>query len=59
MVECCDCGGKMKKYSAYVRFCQKCKKIPNIDTLLELLREMGVKEETLKSLKQDIHFSPV
>ena len=59
MAECCDCGGKMKEYSADVRVCQKCKKIPNIDTLLDLLREMGAKEETLKSLKQDVYFSHV
>jgi hypothetical protein len=59
MAEVCDCGGKMKQYSANVRVCQKCKKIPNIDTLIELLQEMGAKEETLKSLKKDLHFSPV
>jgi len=59
MAECCDCGGKIKEYSANVRVCQKCKKIPNIDTLLDLLREMGAKEEKLKSLKQDVYFSPV
>ena len=59
MSEVCDCGGKIKKYSADVRVCQKCKKNPNIDTLLDLLREMGAKEETLKSLKQDLHFASV
>ena len=59
MAESCDCGGKIKEYSANVRVCQKCKKIPNIDTLLDLLREMGTKEEKLKSLKQDVYFSPV
>jgi hypothetical protein len=59
MAEHCDCGGKMKEYSANVRVCQKCKKIPNIDTLLELLREMGVKEKTLESLKKDVNYVPV
>jgi len=59
MAESCYCGGKIKEYSANVRVCQKCKKIPNIDTLLDLLREMGTKEEKLKSLKQDVYFSPV
>ncbi|PVX25497.1 MAG: hypothetical protein CW691_04425 [Candidatus Bathyarchaeum sp.] len=59
MSKVCDCGGRMKEYSADIRVCQKCKKIPNIDTLLEILGEMGVKEETLKSLKQDLHFTPV
>ena len=59
MAESCDCCGKIKEYSANVKVFQKCKKIPNIDTLLDLLREMGVKEEKLKSLKQDVYFSPV
>ena len=40
-------GGKITEYSADVRVCQKCKKIPNINTLLEILEEMGVEEETL------------
>jgi hypothetical protein len=58
--ECyCDCGGKLKEYSASVRVCQKCKKIPNVDTILDLLRELGVKEGKLKELKKDIHFAPV
>ena len=48
----------MKEYSAKVRVCQKCKKIPSIDTLLEVLREMGAKEETLKNLKQDVNYNP-
>ena len=59
MAECCDCGGKMKEYSANVRVCQKCKKIPSLDTLLYLLREMGAKEETLENLKQDVNYIPV
>ncbi len=59
MAECCDCGGKMKEYSANVRVCQKCKKIPSLDTLLDLLREMGAKEETLENLKQDVNYIPV
>ena len=49
----------MKEYSANVRVCQKCKKIPNMDTLLEVLREMGAKEETLKNLKKDVNYVPV
>jgi hypothetical protein len=32
-------------------------KIPNIDMLLDLLKEMDTKEETLKSLKQDLFYS--
>ena len=60
MSECyCECGGKVKEYSANVKVCQKCKKIPNVDTILDLLRELGVKEDTLKELKKDIHFAPV
>jgi len=59
MSEVCDCGGKMKKYSADVRVCQKCRKTPNADTLLDLLKEMGAKEETLNRLKQDLRFTPV
>ena len=59
MSEVCDCGGKMKKYSADLRVCQKCRKIPNTDTLLDLLREMGAKEETLNRLKQDLRFTHV
>jgi len=59
MAECCDCGGKMKEYSANVRVCQKCKKIPSLDTLLDLLREMGTKEEPLENLKQDVNYIPV
>ena len=55
----CDCGGNMKEYSANVRVCQKCKKIPNMDTLLEVLREMGAKEETLQNLKKDVNYVPV
>jgi hypothetical protein len=49
----------MKEYSANVRVCQKCRKIPNADTLLDLLREMGAKEETLNRLKQDLHSTHV
>ena len=59
MSNTCDCGGNMKEYSANVRVCQKCKKIPNLDTLLDVLRDMGAKEETLKKLKKDLHFAPV
>ena len=36
-----DRGGKMKVYSADERICQKSKKIPNVNTLLNVLREMG------------------
>lgn len=58
--ECyCDCGGKLKEYSANVKVCQKCKKIPNVDTILDLLRELGVKEGTLSELKKDIDYVPV
>jgi hypothetical protein len=46
----------MKEYNPTIRVCQKCKKIPNLDTLFDILKEMGVKEETLKSLKKDVHF---
>lgn len=59
MAECCDCGGKMKEYSANVRVCQKCKKMPNLDTLHDLFREMGVKEVPLENLKQDVNYIPV
>ena len=55
----CDCGGKFTKHSADVRVCQKCKKIPEMDTLLEILEEIGVKEDTLKKLKKDINYVPV
>jgi hypothetical protein len=55
----CDCGGKFTKHSADVRVCQKCKKIPTIDTLLEILEEIGVKEETLQNLKKDLNYVPV
>ncbi|MFW6122572.1 MAG: hypothetical protein ACOC80_16955 [Petrotogales bacterium] len=59
MSKVCDCGGKIKHYSPDIGVCQKCKKIPNVDTLIDLLREMGAKEETLTSLKEDLHFTPV
>ena len=59
MAKCCDCGGKMKEYSANVRVCQKCKKIPSLDTLLDLLREMGAKEDPLENLNQDVNYIPV
>ena len=59
MSKVCDCGGKMKEYNPEIRVCQKCKKIPNIDTLIEILEEMGAKEDTLESLKKDLHFTPV
>jgi hypothetical protein len=55
----CDCGGNMKEYNANVRVCQKCKKIPELDTLLDVLREMGAKEETLQNLKKDVNYTPV
>ena len=54
-----DRGGKMKVYSADERICQKSKKIPSVNTLLDVFREMGTTEETLKSLKEDLHFTPV
>jgi hypothetical protein len=60
MSECwCDCGGKMTEYSASVKVCQKCRKAPNLDTLLDLLKEMGAQEETLKNLKKDLNYVPV
>ena len=55
----CDCGGKFTEHSADVRVCQKCKKIPNMDTLLEILEEIGVKEDTLQKLKNDVNYVPV
>ncbi|MFC1487271.1 hypothetical protein ACFLRN_06265 [Thermoproteota archaeon] len=36
-----DRGGKMNVYSADGKICQKSKKIPNVNTLLNVLREMG------------------
>ena len=60
MSECwCDCGGKIIEYSANVKVCQKCRKAPNLDTLLDLLKEMGAQEETIKNLKQDLKYVPV
>jgi reverse gyrase len=60
MSECwCDhCGGKTTEYSANVKICQECKKIPNLDTLLDLLTEIGAQEETIKNLKKDLHYVP-
>jgi len=55
----CDCGGKFTEHSADVRVCQKCKKIPNMNTLLEILDEIGVKEDTLKKIKKDVNYVPV
>ena len=46
----------MKEYNANVRVCQKCKKIPDLETLLEILREMGVTEGTIKHLKDDVDY---
>lgn len=58
--ECwCDCGGELIEHASGVKVCQKCKKIPNLTTLLELLEEMGAQEETLKNLKQDLNYAPV
>lgn len=54
-----DCGGKPKEYSAIVKVCQKCKKISNVGTIFDLLRELDVEECTLKKLKNDIHYAPV
>lgn len=60
MSECwCDCGGKITEHSSGVKVCQKCKKIPNLDTLLDLLREMGAQEKTINYLKQDLNYTPV
>jgi hypothetical protein len=59
MSECwCDCGEKLTEHASGVKVCQKCKKIPSLDTLLELLEEMGAQEETLKNLKQDLKYVP-
>lgn len=52
----CDCGGNMKEYNPKIRVCQKCKKIPDLETLLEILREMGVTEGTIKHLKDDVDY---
>ena len=55
----CDCGGKFTEHAADVRVCQKCKKIPNMNILLEILEEIGVKEDTLQKLKKDVNYVPV
>ena len=56
MFECPDCNGKTSRYSADVWVCQNCKKIHNIDKLLNLLRDLGVTEETIREIKRNLLF---
>ena len=56
LYECLDCGGKISRYYAEMRVCQDCKRIVNIDDLLKFLRELGITEQNIMRIQDNLTY---
>jgi Fe-S oxidoreductase len=56
LFECPHCHGKISRYYAELRVCQDCKKIVNLDDLLRLLRNLGVTEQNIRRIEDNLAY---
>ncbi len=56
LFECPDCNEKISRYYAELRVCQDCKKIVNLGDLLKLLRNLGVTEQTIRRVHDNLAY---
>jgi hypothetical protein len=54
LFECPDCKGKISRYYAELRVCQDCKKVVNISDLLRLLKNVGVTEQNIERVRENL-----
>jgi len=51
-----DCKGKISRYYAELTVCQDCKRIVNLDDLLRLLRNLGVTEQNIRRVHDNLAY---
>ncbi|MBA7477001.1 hypothetical protein ES707_12397 [subsurface metagenome] len=56
LFECPDCKGKISRYYAELRVCQHCKKIVNLGDLLKLLKNLGVTEQNIRRIQDNLDY---
>jgi hypothetical protein len=56
LFECPYCNGKISRYYAELRVCQDCKRVVNIYELLKLLKNLGVAEQNIKRIQDDLAY---
>ena len=56
LYECPNCDGKISRYYAELRVCQDCKKIINITDLLKLLKNLGVTEQNIRRIQDNLAY---
>ena len=56
LYECPNCNGKISRYYAELRVCQDCKKIINVYNLLKLLTNLGVTEENIRRIQDNLAY---
>ncbi len=54
LFECPDCNGKISRYYAELRVCQDCLKIVNLADLLKLLNNLGVTEQNVRRIQDNL-----
>ena len=56
LFECPDCKGKISRYYAELRVCQDCKRVINIDDLMRLLKNLGVTEQNVRRVYDNLAY---
>jgi hypothetical protein len=56
LFECPDCKGKISRYYAELRVCHDCRRIINLDDLLRLLRNLGVTEQNIRRVHDNLAY---
>ena len=56
LFECPDCKGKISRYYAELRVCQHGKKIVNLGDLLRLLKNLGVTEQNIRRIQDNLDY---
>jgi len=56
LFECPHCNGKISRYYAEMRVCQDCKKIVNLGDLIKLLKNLGVTEQNIRRVRDNLAY---
>ena len=56
LFECPNCDGIISRYYAELRVCQDCKRIINIADLLKLLNNLGVTEQNVRRVQDNLSY---
>jgi len=56
LFECPECDGKISRYHAELRVCQDCKKVINLDDLLRLLKNLGVTDQNIRRIRDNLEY---